>query len=183
VSDLAYRVTELERRVANQVLVATVEALDEAAARVRVRAGALVTGWLPWLTRRAGPDADWWAPEPGEQVVLLSPGGEPEQGVVLPALYQSAYPAPANDRRYRRSQVSDAAFVQYDRATGALTAEGKGDATLTAAGKVSLTGKGTVEVRGAAAAPVKGVVQGDCLCPFTRQFHLHISADVKASKG
>jgi len=51
--DLAFRVTELERRLSNLVAVGTVAEVDAAAARVRVRLGALLTDWRPWLAPRA----------------------------------------------------------------------------------------------------------------------------------
>lgn len=181
--DLAYRVGELERRLAGLARLGTVAELDAGLARVRVTSGELTTAWLPWLTRRAGPDREWWAPEPGEQVLLLAPGGDLAQAVVLPALYQAAYPAPANAATVRRAEWADGAFWSYDRESGAYVARVQGAATVDAGGKLKLTGEAKTEVRGAAGAPVKGVVQGDCLCPFLRKPHLHLSADVLASKG
>jgi phage baseplate assembly protein gpV len=94
--EMAFRVTELERRLGNLLRGGSIIATDFATARVKVRSGDLVTGWLPWLTHRAGGDVTWHAPEIGEQVMILSPDGEPAQGVVLPAIYSTAVSAPAN---------------------------------------------------------------------------------------
>ncbi len=170
---IEYRVTELERRLANLMRIGTVDQLDEAAARVRVKSGDLLTGWLPWLTRRAGEDRDWWAPEPGEQVLILSPDGDPAQGIVLPAIYRDAYPAPADSKNRRRIEFKDGGYAEYNRETGVLT--------VSAEGKATVIGKGTVEIIGAAGGQVKGIVQGDCLCAFTGQPHPMISATVKGS--
>ncbi|WP_028318376.1 phage baseplate assembly protein V [Desulfobulbus elongatus] len=115
-SDVLYRASELERRLENMLRIGTVAELDEGGARVRVRAGNLLTAWLPWLTRRAGEDRDWWAPEPGEQVLILAPSGDLAQAVALPALYRQNYPAPAQSRTTRRETYSDGAVVAYDRA-------------------------------------------------------------------
>ena len=115
-----YRVAELERKLGNIIRIATVEELN--GDRVKVKDGNLVTGFLPWVTRRAGKDRDWWAPEPGEQVVLLCPSGNPGLGVVLPALYQDSYPAPADVPTVRRWIFSDGAAIEYDREAHLLKA-------------------------------------------------------------
>lgn len=106
---------ENERILANMIRVGVIAQLDEANARVIVRAGGLTTDWLPWLTLRAGEDRTWWAPEPGEQVLVLSPYGDPAQAVVLPAIYQEAHPAPGSVKTTSRVEFKDGAFVQYDR--------------------------------------------------------------------
>ncbi len=168
-----YRLAELERRLDTLIRYGTVETADYKAARVKVRSGDLLTGWIPWLTRRASNDADWWAPEDGEQVLLLSPCGDPAQAVALPALYQSAYPAPESAETKRRIIFRDGGFAEYDRASGALT--------VSAEGLVRIIGKGTVEIVGADDAGVQGVVQGDCICAFTGRPHIMRSANVKAS--
>ncbi len=128
-----FRLTELERRLANLLRLGTIEQLDEATARVKVKSGEMLTGWLPWLTRRAGQDLDWWAPEPGEQVMLLSPSGDPAQGVVLPAIYQTAYPAPAISKSIYRKLFADGTVIEYDRTTHLLKADVQGSVQLTVA--------------------------------------------------
>lgn len=57
--------------------------LDLVKAKVRVKLGENLRGWLPWLTT-AGHLKTWNPPVVGEQVVVLSPGGDLEQSVVLP---------------------------------------------------------------------------------------------------
>jgi phage baseplate assembly protein V len=171
--DLAYRVSELERLLANLLRVGTVDSLDAPNAKVRVKIGDLTTAALPWFTRRAGADRDWWAPSVGEQVMVLSPGGDLSQGVALPALNRTAYPAPASSADKHRVDYADGGFSEYDRSTGALTISAEALATL--------IGKGTIEFKGAASAPVKGIVQGDCLCVVTGAPHPMISATVKGS--
>lgn len=106
---------ENERVLANLIRFGVITELDEAAARVKVRTAGLITDWLPWATLRAGDDRTWHAPEPGEQVLLLAPYGDLGQAVALPAIYQDAYPAPANRRSVARVEFKDGAFVQYDR--------------------------------------------------------------------
>lgn len=186
---IEYRITEIERRLSNLMRIGTVDQLNESSARVRVKSGGMLTGWLPWFTRRAGEDRDWWAPEPGEQVMILSPDGDPAQGIVLPAIYRDAYQTPAMKKTKRRIEFADGGYAEYDRSAGALNVLTKGPVNLTAKGsvnlisdsKVTVTGKATVEIFGTAGGTVKGIVQGDCLCCFTGQPHPMVSRNVKGS--
>ncbi len=111
-----YDLAELRRRVDNIVTLGVVDQVDAANALARVAVGTRSTGWRPWLTRRAGGDRDWWAPEPGEQVVVLSPSGDPEQAVILPALYSAGRPAPEGSADIRATVHDDGARDSYDRA-------------------------------------------------------------------
>ncbi|TSE28230.1 phage baseplate assembly protein V [Tepidimonas thermarum] len=112
---LHHDLTEDERRLSNVVLIGQVAELDATRARVRVRAGPILTGWLPFATVRAGPDRTWHAPEPGEQVVLVAPGGDLTQAVVVGSLYRDAYPPPADDPDISRTVWQDGAVLEYDR--------------------------------------------------------------------
>ncbi len=118
--ELEYRVRELERLVANLIRVATIVAVDPAAARASVRFGAGVnrieTAMLPWLTQRAGNDRTWWAPSVGEQVVLFSPSGDLAQGVILPAVYAAAAPAPASSPDVHRTLYASGFVIEHDNA-------------------------------------------------------------------
>ncbi len=116
-ADLHLRVTELERRLENIVIIGTIIKADYDQALVRVESGDLKTGWLPWLTQRAGGDRSWNAPEVGEQVVVFSPSGEPAQGVVLPALFQTASPAPAKSADITQTIFGDGLKISHDRST------------------------------------------------------------------
>ena len=117
----AYEIAELARRLANVVRPATVAEVDHAAARLRAKydedaAGEdVLTGWLPWLAARAGGDRTWWAPEVGEQLLLLSPSGELPQAVALPAIYRDDFPAPSDSPDKRVERHADGATIEYDR--------------------------------------------------------------------
>jgi len=108
--------TEAERRISNVALMGQVVALDTARARVRVQAGPITTGWLPFATLRAGQDRTWHPPEPGEQVVLVAPGGDLNQGVVVGSIYRADHPAPADSEHISRTLFKDGAVMEYDRA-------------------------------------------------------------------
>jgi phage baseplate assembly protein V len=108
--------TEAERRISNVALMGQVVALDTVRARVRVQAGPITTGWLPFATLRAGPDRTWHPPEPGEQVLLVAPGGDLNQGVVVGSIYRADHPAPADSEDISRTLFKDGAVMEYDRA-------------------------------------------------------------------
>ena len=106
---------EIARQMGNLIQFGRVVALDTTAARVRVAIGGNTTGWIPWLTGAAGDDARWSAPEPGEQVIVLSPSGDTAQGAVLRGVYSAAYPAPAASTDKTRLQWKGGAWVELDR--------------------------------------------------------------------
>lgn len=107
--------TEAERRLSNVVMLGQVAELDTERARVRVQAGPITTGWLPFATVRAGQDRTWHPPEPGEQVLLVAPGGDLNQAVVVGSLYRDAYPPPADSADISRTEWKDGAALAYDR--------------------------------------------------------------------
>ncbi len=106
---------ELGRRLSNIVTLGTVETLEAEQALVTVRVGEIVTEPLPWLALKAGTDSTWWAPDPGEQVLLLSPDGEMNQAVAIAGVYQAKHPAPGNNPNIARVQFEDGCSVQYDK--------------------------------------------------------------------
>lgn len=145
---MSFEMTELDRRISNQIQFGSISAVDYGNAKVRVAIGGNITGWLPWLAGRAGGDLTWHAPEAGEQVVVLAPSGELNQGVVLAGLYQNAHPAPSNTPDKHRMQYSDGAVIEYDRAAHHLkavlpaggTLEIIADGGLAITGDITLTG-------------------------------------------
>jgi phage baseplate assembly protein V len=137
------QVPDIERRLASVVRLGTVAELDEAKARIRVKAGQVTTGWLPWTVGRAGPDRHWTAPEIGEQVIMVAPSGDLAQAVVVGSIYQQAHPAPANSKDKSATEWSDGARLEYDRAshTHSLTVPDGGLIVMTIGGT-------TFELRG-----------------------------------
>lgn len=108
-------VADLKRRFENVLRIGKVCEADYENARIRVESGDVVTGWLPWITTRAGKDISWWAPELDEQVMVLSSGGVLAQGVVLPAIFQTASPACADCPTIDRRVYEDGAIIEYDK--------------------------------------------------------------------
>ena len=115
-SDERYQIAEEQRRHSCTVRLGRVLAVRTGDARARVGIGEITTGWLPWLSPRAGTDSIWHAPEKDEQVVVFSPSGDLAQGVILTGIYSSAMPAPSSNANVRIEKYADGATVSYDRA-------------------------------------------------------------------
>ncbi|GKX48549.1 phage baseplate assembly protein V [Pectobacterium carotovorum] len=131
--------TEIQRLLRNMIRVGVVTHVNTADALCRVQTGEMTTGWLNWLTRRAGRSRDWWAPSIGEQVLILSIGGELDTAFVLPGIYSDANPAPSASADAYHVSFPDGAVIEYEPATGALTVSGIKTATLTASESLTAT--------------------------------------------
>jgi phage baseplate assembly protein V len=109
--------TDVDRRTNNMLRVGEIVEVDyvKAVARVEMQGGETVTDWIPWLTMRAGPaDVFWWAPEPGEVVMVGSLSGELHNGFIMATAFSNG------NRNAARGTVCRATFadgtqVEYDR--------------------------------------------------------------------
>lgn len=89
---------EILRRLENIARVGTIaEVRTGRPARCRIRCGNITTNWIPWVTGRAAGEAGsvWWPPKVGEQCLMLAPGGDLMNAVVLPGAYSDANPRSA----------------------------------------------------------------------------------------
>ena len=129
---------ELSRRLENLLRIGTIIEIDHAQARCRVKLGGIDSNWLAWLTARAGNTQTWSPPTVGEQVLVLSPSGEPANGIVLTGIYCSAHNAPSNNPDEHVIDYPDGACVSYNHASGALVAQGIKTATIQAATSVTI---------------------------------------------
>lgn len=139
--------TELSRRVANMIMVGAVEEADYDNARVKIRMGDIVTAWLPWITSRAGGNRTWHAPEVGEQMLLVSPSGNPAQAIVVGSIYQDSHAAPETAEGKHTTAYDDGAVIEYDREAHHLKAVLPAGATveLVADGGINFTGDLSVD--------------------------------------
>lgn len=138
------RISKLEKQLANLIKRGRVVAVDVENYRCKVNLEGWLTGWLPWLTHRAGGNKTWHGPEVGEQVVVFSPNGNPTQGIVTLSLYQDDYKPPANSLDIDRTTYKDGAAFTYDRASSTYSLN------IPARGKFLLTvGASTFEITNA----------------------------------
>jgi len=138
----------LARLIENLVRLGTIAAVDHGSltdqrpARVRVQSGELLTGWLPWLTLRAGSSREWDPPTLGEQVLLLSPSGQTTQGIVLCGLFSQLLPANGDRADLHRRSYPDGAVIEYDSQAHRLSA------VLPQGGVTQLTSTGGITIVG-----------------------------------
>ncbi|HGM5806928.1 TPA: phage baseplate assembly protein V [Serratia marcescens] len=130
---------DIQRLVRNLIRIGTVSELDLERGRCRIATGGNLTDWLNWLTGRAGDARSWWAPSIGEQVLVLSLGGELETAFVLPGVFSDAHPAPSASAQAAHIAFPDGAAIEYEPATGALKAVGIKSAAIEAAERITLT--------------------------------------------
>ncbi len=132
--------------IANLIRIGTVERVDLARARARVRLGNdLVTDDLAWLSA-AGDTKTWRPPTIGEQVIVLSPSGELAAGVILAGMYRASKPAPST---MPDNQVvfADGSKVTWE--DSKLRIEAAGDLTITAVDNLTIEAGGDLVVRAA----------------------------------
>ena len=135
--------SDLTRLLQNLIRLGTIAEVKGAKARVQL-GPTLTTEWLNWATRRAGSTRTWSAPTVGEQVVVLSPGGDLTRGIILPALYSQEFDAPETSPTIHTTHYPDGAMVQYDHAAHALTALLPGGTAIITADKVTSNAPSTI---------------------------------------
>lgn len=106
-------VGELQRIVSQLLRIGVVQSVTGDEAIVEI--GGVPSPGLQWASRRAGADAEWWAPEQGEQVVVFAPYGDMAQAVILFSLYQDLFPAPSTNPDVHRVTYKNGTVVQHDR--------------------------------------------------------------------
>lgn len=109
---MSFAAAEIDRRVANGLMLGRVTAVNAAAGRVRVAFGDLASPELPVGQMRAGALSFWWMPAVGEQVLVGCPSGDIGQGIVLCSVFAGNAPS------------ADAAVPMIDLAGGRLAVNG-----------------------------------------------------------
>ncbi|MDG6896587.1 hypothetical protein A6A19_00900 [Actinobacillus delphinicola] len=129
--------SDAQRRIENIVRYGTIEEIDFNTARARVRTGEIITDWLPWTVNRAGTTTIWSPPTKGEQVVVLSPSGELQLGVIILGLYTTNAPSPSQDAQAHVIKFADGATITYNQQTHALSFTGIKTAVIEASEKIT----------------------------------------------
>ncbi len=138
-SGMNTQLTELMRLLRNLIRTGVITQVDTTQGICRVATGNIETDWLHWLTLRAGNTRTWWAPSIGEQVLLLSIGGELTTAFVLPAIFSDEFPAPSASAEAVHITFPDGAVMEYEPKSSALQVSGIKTATVNASGSVHIT--------------------------------------------
>lgn len=171
-----YRLTEVERRLANILRSGRVHSVDYANYRCRVQIGTLLTDPLPFIAQRAGEDTTWNPPSVGEGVIVLSPFGELNNGFVLTGVFTDQKPPNTTDEFTVRTEFEDGTSIAYDKAShsllinapsagSSLTVNIVGNATLNTTGNVLVEAEGNATVSAGAVARVEAGTQIQMVAP------------------
>lgn len=155
-----FTLNDLGRRLANIIRLGSIFAIDFEVAKARVKIGNLETDWLPWLTANSGSNKSWNPPEIDEQVVVFSPCGELNQGVILPSLYRGN--APENSGEIQSVVFADGSKISFNRVSGNLDLDIKGSAVIKVAGSAQIEAatillKGDTDLGGSGGNPIARV--------------------------
>jgi phage baseplate assembly protein gpV len=127
--EMMITIQDLQRRMNNILRPGPIVAVDPKSNSVKVRLSegdaargikAHDSAWLRVLQDRAGSSSSWDFPEIGEQVLVLSPGGELGGGYALPAIYSIARPAPSDNPDIHFRRFADGLELTYDDASHTL---------------------------------------------------------------
>ena len=116
--------------------------------RVRVDIGDMKTGWLRWIESRAGTTRTWCPPTVDEQVIVISPGGDLNAGVVHTGLFRDLHPAPSDNGDHFRVVMPDGAVIDYNHIEHHLKVDIPGDITINATGEIRITASGDMHLKG-----------------------------------
>lgn len=132
------KLTEILRLITNLIRTGIVSEVDKVNWLCRVKTGDLETNWINWLTLRAGNTRTWWKPSVGEQVVLLSLGGNLETAFALPAIYSEAFPPPDYSEDGTTTVFKDGGWFQYEPESGQLLIRNIKSVLIEASDKIEL---------------------------------------------
>ena len=190
IADAFRKIADLYRLVNNLIRIGTIVEVDHQKARARVKTGGNTTGWQKWVTLRAGTTTEWNPPTVGEQVVLLSPGGDLAQAVILVGLFTSNAPSQSPDEHKR--VYPDGGMFIYDHNKKELLVDIPSkvniivakDATMNIGGNATTTVVGICKLNAEKIHHNDGnpVVTTGHICHFTGNPHGHGSSTVTAGK-
>jgi phage baseplate assembly protein V len=116
-AEQGFLLSEMNRRLLQIVRIGVIQEIDYSKAKARVKVGDNLTGWRLWISLSKA----WMPPTVGDQVVVLSPNGDFEQSVIMPALYSNKKPAPSDEEEEIMFKFSENSHVCFDSKLEKLT--------------------------------------------------------------
>ncbi|UTW43263.1 phage baseplate assembly protein V [bacterium SCSIO 12844] len=141
--DVVQHLVDMQRRLNNLIRIGTVVETNET--RLRIKLGDNITGWLLWLTQRTGDCQTWWKPSINEQVLVLSPSGELNNGVVLSAIYTQNQPT--LNPNEQKTVYKDGTTVSYNYEKSKVTVDCVGDVEVIGAKNLNVTFDGNIDIK------------------------------------
>jgi phage baseplate assembly protein V len=120
--------SEFARRLNNIVRFGTVAEVDLKKARIRVKIGKITTSWIPWMTT-AGAIKIWNPPIVGEQICVVSQGGDLSLAAAIPSIFQDKFSAPNSSDDLIKLELSPQTSVEFSKASNEVRVQ-VGDAEM-----------------------------------------------------
>lgn len=130
----------------NLIQIGTIVNVDpENRALVRVELFDRVTDWIPYKMIVNSHIRIWTPPRVGEQVIVLSPFGEGDDGVVIGGIYNVNQKEPTGSNDHTSViEFEDGTLITYDTTAKALTINASGSVSVTAPSGMSITADVTI---------------------------------------
>lgn len=132
----AFALSELDRKLNNQIRLAKVAEVDHTNARLKVAyatdGGDVISNWLSWPAENGRNYRRWKPIAVGQQVVIAAPSGKLEQACIIGELYSDTIAAPENNQDIDLIQFNNGDVISHDNATGNTLFKVKGNLTLDA---------------------------------------------------
>ena len=140
---------EIERVTEGIIRIGVVDSVLHEEGKCRVKFGDRISYKLKFIGARAGGDKVYWHPDPDEQVLVFSPGGDDTAGFVLTGLFSDKKPLPegAGENKFI-TEFKDGSRIEYDRESHRLKLDIKGDIVITATGDIRMESSGDVTIKG-----------------------------------
>jgi phage baseplate assembly protein V len=140
---------EIERVTEGIIRIGVVDSVLHDEGKCRVKLGDRLSHKLKFIAPRAGDDKVYWPPDVGEQVLILSPGGDDTAGFVLTGIFSNLKPLPegAGENKFI-TEFKDGSRIEYDRESHRLKLDIQGDIVITATGDIRMESSGDVTIKG-----------------------------------
>ncbi|WP_191092553.1 phage baseplate assembly protein V [Francisella sp. SYW-9] len=116
-------ISNIQSRLSQMILIGTIDTIDKAKAKVKI--GEITTAFLPIITMRAGDCTTWWSLSESEQVAVLSPSGDINNGIILGSIYTNKNTP--QDQTKHITTYADGTVVEYDYKNKKMNIKAVGD--------------------------------------------------------
>ena len=130
----AYLIAELRRLLTNLARIGTVVAVNYAKASAKVDFDGFVSGWLPCPALMG---RNWRGANPmreGTQVLVVSPCGDPAQGVIAAVIHRDSLPPSSDNPDIDQIRFNEGTAVTYVPSRHTLTVDAVGNVTVNTTG-------------------------------------------------
>lgn len=144
-SNILELLQDLRTRLTNIVRTGVITEVDRG--KVRVQTGGIITKYLPYVTQRAGDCITWWKPSVGEQVMILSPCGNINNGIVINSIYTAIQEPPEDFDKKHQTRYDDGTIITYDYENKKLQIESEAEITIKSS-KISIdAGSADIDIK------------------------------------